>query len=56
MFLNQVCADGRCTPVLLKLLLSANVCIVHMCAYVCVSPPPKVLITSGVMWCDIDPI
>ena len=23
---------------------------------VCVCPPPRLLITSGVMWCDIDPI
>ena len=22
----------------------------------CVCPPPRLLITSGVMWCDIDPI
>ena len=26
-----------------------------MCVYVCVCPPPRLLITSGVMWCDIDP-
>ena len=24
--------------------------------YACVCPPPRLLITSGVMWCDIDPI
>ena len=23
--------------------------------YVCVCLPPRLLITSGVMWCDIDP-
>ena len=22
---------------------------------VCVCPPPRLLLTSGVMWCDIDP-
>ena len=22
---------------------------------VCVCPPPKLVITSGVMWCDMDP-
>ena len=22
---------------------------------VCVCPPPRLLITSGMMWCDIDP-
>ena len=27
-----------------------------MFVYVCVCPPPRLLITSGVMWCDIDPI
>ena len=25
-----------------------------MCVFVCVCPPPRLLITSGVMWCDID--
>ena len=25
-------------------------------ACVCVCPPLRLLITSGVMWCDIDPI
>ena len=25
----------------------------HVCVCVCV--PPRLLITSGVMWCDIDP-
>ena len=24
-----------------------------MCVYVCVSPPLRLLITSGMMWCDI---
>ena len=26
-----------------------------VCACLCVCPPPRLLITSGVMWCDIDP-
>ena len=26
-----------------------------VCLRVCVCPPPRVLITSGVMWCDMDP-
>ena len=26
---------------------------VYVCVFVC--PPPRLLITSGVMWCDIDP-
>ena len=34
-------------PGFLVLLLSVNVC---------VCPPPRLLITSGVMWCDMDPI
>ena len=25
-------------------------------ACLCVCPPPRLSITSGVMWCDIDPI
>ena len=33
-------------------ILSANVCM-RVC--LCVCPPPRLLITSGVMWCDIDP-
>ena len=28
---------------------------VCVCVCVCVSPPPRLSITSGVMWCDIDP-
>ena len=27
-----------------------------VCLCVCVCPPPRISITSGVMWCDIDPI
>ena len=31
------------------------VCVcVCVCLRVCVCPPPRLLITSGVMWCDID--
>ena len=26
-----------------------------VCVRACVCPPPRLLITSGVMWCDIDP-
>ena len=46
-------AAGRCTPGFLELLLSANF---SMCVCLCVCPPPRLLITSGVMWCDIDPM
>ena len=28
----------------------------RVCVCVCVCLPPRLLITSGVMWCDIDPI
>ena len=49
-FLNQACAGhGAGTPGFLVLLLSANFSM-------CVCPPPRLLITSGVMWCDVDPI
>ena len=34
-------------------ILSANVCM-RVC--LCVCPSPRLLITSGVMWCNIDPI
>ena len=27
-----------------------------MCVFVCVCPPPRLVITSGMMWHDIDPI
>ena len=27
-----------------------------MCVCVCVCPPPRLLITSGVMWRDMDPM
>ena len=40
-------------PDFLELLLSANVCM-HVCLRVCL--PPRLLITSGVMWCGIDPV
>ena len=39
-------------PDFLELLMSANVCM-HVCLRVC--PPLRLLITSGVIWCDIDP-
>ena len=48
---------GQHAPGFLELLLSVNVC-VRVCFYVYVrlSVRPRDLITSGVMWCDIDPI
>ena len=30
--------------------------IVGMCVCLCVCPPPRLLITSGVMWSDMDPV
>ena len=48
-------ACSQCMPGFLELLLSANVCMrVCLRVCVCVCLPPKLLITSGVMWCDID--
>ena len=29
--------------------------LVCVCIFVCVCPPPRLLITNGVMWHDIDP-
>ena len=52
--LNQVHA-GRSMPGFLKLFLCGHLyACVCVFAYVC--PPPRLLITSGMMWCDIDPI
>ena len=39
-------ATGQHAPGFLELLLSANVCM-HVCS--CMCPPPKLLITSGVI-------
>ena len=48
-FLNQACAGHR--PAHAWFL---KIDPVWTCVCVCVSPPPRLLITSGVMWCDID--
>ena len=54
LFLNQMCAGLQLAHIwFLNIALSANV---SMCVYVCVCPPPRLLITSGMMWYDIDPI
>ena len=54
LFLNQVRAGHTG---FLELLLSVNVCMrAYVCVCVCVCPPSRLLITSGVMWRDIDPI
>ena len=34
-------------------LVCMSVCL-DVCVCVCVSPPPRPLITSGMIWCDID--
>ena len=55
---NQVSA-GHSMPVFLVLILSANICVLvclRVCVCVCVCPLPRLLMTSGGMWCDIDPI
>ena len=44
-----------CVCVCVCVCACACVCVcVRACACVCL--PPRLLITSGVMWCDIDPI
>ena len=45
LFLNQACA-GRA-----RLVIGMRVCV---CVYVC--PRPRLLITNGVVWHDMDPI
>ena len=49
--LNQAHAKAACTWFLEIALVCLSVCV---CVSVCVSPPPRPLITSGVIWCDID--
>ena len=41
--------------------MCVHVCVyVYVCMYVCahvhVHPPPMALVTSGMIWCDIDPV
>ena len=50
---NQVCASHR--PVSTWFLEVAFV-LMSVCVYMCVCPPPRSLITSGMIWCDIDPV
>ena len=55
LFLNQARAGLRPARAwFLKIdPVRTSVCVcVYVC--VCVCPPPRLLITSGVMWCDID--
>ena len=51
-------AAGQSAPGFFKLILcGSSVCVcLCMCVCVCVCPPPMLLIISGVMWRDIDPI
>ena len=54
-FLNQMCAGHRPACTWFLIIVSANVCMC-MCLRVCVCvSTPRLLITSGMMWCDIDP-
>ena len=46
-------AAGRCAPGFLKLFLCGRL-YACVCVFVCVCPPPRLLITSGVMWHDMD--
>ena len=49
-FLNQVHWPARAW--FLKIVFVR----MSVCVFVCVSPPPRLLITSGVMWLDMDPM
>ena len=53
-FLNQVCASGRPVRAWFLRIASVREWLYACCVCVCVCP--RDLITSGVMWCDIDPI
>ena len=48
-FKPGVLGRSQSAPGFLKLLWFARWC-------VCVSPPPRPLITSSMIWCDIDPV
>ena len=54
LFLNKARADHR--PLHAWFLKIDQVRIVSMCVYLCVSPPLRLLITSDVMWRDMDSI
>ena len=54
LFLNQV--RGSLWPACAWFLSVALFVNVSMRVCVCVCPPPRLSITSGVMWCDIDPL
>ena len=46
-----------CVYVCVCVCVYVYVCVcVCVCVHVCVSPPPKLLITSGLMWCDMNPM
>ena len=56
-FLNQARAGkGRHAHGFLKLNLCRSSVCECVCVCLCVCPPPRLLITSGKMWRDIDPI
>ena len=50
-FLNQACTGHL--PVHAWFL---EIALVHTSEYLCVCPPPRPLITSGMIWCDIDSV
>ena len=59
-FLNQACAwFPKIVSVQTSVCVFVSVCVcvcVFVCVFVCVCPPLRLLITSGVMWRDMDPI
>ena len=57
---HEVCVQGVCVCVSVCVCVFLCVCIyvsVSICLVLCVSVclPPRLVITSGVMWCDMDP-
>ena len=49
-FLNQACTTFGCTRLVSWNCLDSHI---GMCGCVSVCPPPRTLLTSGVIWCDI---
>ena len=59
-FLELLCAESQCACVCVCVCVCVCMCVcvcVHACMYVCacVYLPLKLLITNGVIWCDMNP-
>ena len=56
-FLNQACMGYRPVRAWFLRIASVHECLyarVFVCVCTCMCPHPRLLITSGMVWCDID--